>query len=408
MARRRSRAAPDRDAGVSDPCQYKDKSDRRRAERSEARRADQVGKGPEAPRKSRNAVSAWRPPAVLPKHVRHCHSQGGRSWWIYTWPRSNPGKKVRIPYACGSWRCDGCRRHEAAVAFARIKEAFDPLDPSGFVFLVLTIDRNGFFGGRKWRSADEAFRELGDIAQSLLYRLRSWIARPARRGGLGGVSFKNQWVGVVEAHRSGWPHYNLVIYAPDLARHLRTTAPTRPEGHADSCRCRDCRESILVSGDLRKLVLAAGFGAQSTAEPIHGTKEAVAGYIVKLAGHAEEGAHAFAGEVAKITQVPMNAPERFRRLRSGKGFLPPRRINPEVTGTLVRRQVESNGTVTVMPLHRVPTESVAEIVSCCHIEEEVAHAELRMNAIAKRLGLPLRWGGSHSALQHGQLRWRVL
>lgn len=44
------------------------------------------------------------------------------------------------------------------------------------------------------------------------------------------------------------------------------------------------------------------------------------------------------GEIAKITQAPLNAPIRFRRLRSGKGFLPPRHHDETITGVLIRRR----------------------------------------------------------------------
>ncbi len=60
---------------------------------------------------------------------------------------------------------------------------------------------------------------------------------------------------------------------------------------------------------------------------------------MKLAGLHD----ASVGELAKVTQIPSNAPERFRRLRTGKGFLPPRVCNPEVTGVLVRRRRSAEG-----------------------------------------------------------------
>jgi hypothetical protein len=61
--------------------------------------------------------------------------------------------------------------------------------------------------------------------------------------------------------------------------------------------------------------------------------------LVKLAGHHDDSV----GELAKITQTPTNAPVRFRRLRSGRGFLPPRHHDPSVTGVLVRRRRAATG-----------------------------------------------------------------
>jgi hypothetical protein len=339
------------------------------------------------------------PPIVLPKHVRHCYSNGARDWWIFTWNRKEPGKKTRVPYNCESWRCEHCKRQEAAVTFARIKEACTPLDAGGFSYWVLTLDRDGFFSGKPWPDSTTAYRQLGKLAQSFLYRLRRWTVRmgwftwamkpaPRRRGGIAWVkvsTLQRAWVSVVESHRSGWPHLNLVIHHQELAEFLEENAPERPGGHSDKCRCRDCREAVLLRGELRELATASGWGVQSTAERAR-SSEALAGYIVKLAGMADEGVSKFTGEVAKITQRPMTAPERFRRLRSGKGFLPPRRFNPEVTGTLVRRTREPDGTVLVLPLHKVAPEYEPHVVACCYVEEQIAHAELQSDALKEVIG----------------------
>lgn len=298
-----------------------------------------------------------RPVAVRPRHVDACqHSPVARERWaIWTWQRSNGEQQTRIPYSCNSWRCDVCRRHEAAVTFARIKEATGPLDPDGWVFLVLTLDREGYYTGDPWADVTEAYRALGSMCRATLQRIgRLWgpefktqgKKRPRTVRRLG-----NRWVSVVEAHRSGWPHLNLLVWCPELAAQLRAEHAERlndPEiadavGEAQAAwrerrqppaRTRDvARRAVLVSGALRELAEECGWGRQSTAEAAR-SSEAVAGYVVKLAGHHD----ASVGELAKITQAPLNAPERFRRLRSGKGFLPPRRSNPAVTGCLVRRR----------------------------------------------------------------------
>lgn len=263
---------------------------------------------------------------VLPRHVRACqHSQfGHEKWFVWTWKRGSPAIKTRVPYCCNSWRCEVCRRHEAAVTFARIKEATrrEGYHPSGWVFLVLTLDRDGYYSGKAWVDTDTAYRELSRMSRNFLARLRR-----AFNGEPG-----SSWVAVVEAHRSGWPHMNLLLYAPELARELEELRVARIEAGATE------RESILLGGPVLQAATATGWGTQSTAEVAH-SQDAIAGYIVKLAGEAD----ATNGELAKITQAPTNAPQRFRRLRSGRGFLPPRRSNPNVTGVLVRRRRSPEG-----------------------------------------------------------------
>ena len=302
-------------------------------------------------------MAVKRPAPVRPRHVDACqHSPVARERWaVWTWQRNNGEQQTRIPYSCNSWRCDVCRRHEAAVTFARIKEATAPLAGDGWVFLVLTLDRDGYYGGTPWQDVNQAYRALGAMCRATLDRIgRLWgpefkttgkkRKRTVRRLG-------NRWVAVVEAHRSGWPHLNLLLWAPELAAQLRGEQAERlndPEIADAVVLARDAwkhgeqvsagtralaRRATVVGGALRDLAEECGWGRQSTAEAAR-SSEAVAGYVVKLAGNHD----ASVGELAKITQAPLCAPERFRRLRSGKGFLPPRRSNPAVTGCLVRRR----------------------------------------------------------------------
>lgn len=254
-------------------------------------------------------------------HVRACAHQRGRfglRWAVHTWKRDNPdGAKLRVPYTCDSWRCPGCRRHEAAVTFARIRDAFEPLAVRDCVFLVLTLDRRGTFTGAPWKDATEAYKAIGGMMRRFLKRLRRRLPSSERWG--------SQWVATVECHKSGWPHVNIVLHCPPLARQLESMGPAhkatkgRPHGRWD------------LRGWLRAQAVECGWGPVGTAEPAR-SRDALAGYITKVAGRADQ---AWA-EVAKLTQLPQNAPERFRRLRSGRRFLPPRNNNPEVTGCLVR------------------------------------------------------------------------
>lgn len=305
-------------------------------------------------------IRVEQPRAVIPRHVAACQFSPfhHERWFVWTWSR-NGSKSVqtRIPYSCNSWRCEVCRRHEAAVTFARIKEASEGLDPSGWCFLVMTLDRDGYYSGNPWEDVSEAYASLGKMTRSLLGRIgRVWgpetaLERSGRSGDLHTVrKLGNRWVGVVEAHRSGWPHMNLLVWCPELAAELRRQRDQRLEdddvanavslardawqrGEPVPARVREkAREATVLGSTLLEPALASGWGTESTAEPAR-SAEAVAGYLMKLLGLHD----ASVGELAKITQAPLNAPERFRRLRSGKGFLPPRRSNPEITGCLVRR-----------------------------------------------------------------------
>lgn len=362
------------------PCQYKDKSSRPFADQREGSRkaaADVAARRSEAAR-------------VVPKHVQHCWNVIHRSEWsVWTWKRDQPGQVTRRPYCCQSWRCTGtayetnaetgerrqvnpCARYEASVTFARIKEAAEPLGGDGWCYFVLTIDREGYYGGRKWPDVTAAFRELGKLQHRFLTRLRGVQKRH------GWTVTKNQWVSVVEAHRSGWPHVNVMVWCPELANELRENrARLTARGRTD-------REAILVGGEVLACAVNAGFGRQSTAEGAR-SRDALIGYITKLAGHDMGQSTA---ELAKITQAPTKAPERFRRLRAGKCFLPPRRKDPNITGTLVRRGRDAWGNPQVYPLHDAKPELRPMIAAVCYLEETEWLTALRVPAQVAALARP--------------------
>jgi len=168
-------------------CRYKDKSTRTEgrptggepegpservepeetAGRSEAEREQ----GRDRPGRRHRRVSRRAFDPVVPRSVKECHSNGGRAWWIYCWKKALPNTKTRVPYQCSSWRCPHCARREAAVTFARIRDATTPLDARGFVFLVLTLDQNGardVEGRPRWANAQKAYSALGGMSEAFL------------------------------------------------------------------------------------------------------------------------------------------------------------------------------------------------------------------------------------------------
>jgi hypothetical protein len=75
----------------------------------------------------------------------------------------------------------------------------------------------------------------------------------------------------------------------------------------------------------------------------------------------------------------MAAPERFRRLRSGKGFLPPRYSDPNVTGCLVRRRRAVEGDWQICAINRPKDPAQEEPI------ERAARAELALIDEEERL-----------------------
>lgn len=134
-----------------------------------------------------------------------------------------------------------------------------------------------------------------------------------------------KFVTVVEQHRDGVPHMNVIVHSPALAQHLRE----HPPNAADVAAKRGPRW-------FRDLVAHVGWGPLASIGHAIGKHE-LASYVGKTgAGSAP---HPTAvGEVVKLSQLPVMAPRRMRRLRSTKGWLPPARrpTHPDWTGKMVQ------------------------------------------------------------------------
>lgn len=264
--------------------------------------------------------------------------------------------------------------------FARIAKAAEPLSPDGWCFFVLTLDRNGTYSGEKiWENAQAAYKDLSRLRGRFFANLRRWQSR------MGWRATKGEWVSTTEAHRAktgGWPHLNILIWSPEMAEFLRNERAEREKEGISG------RDAIAVTCELLDLIERAGFGVMSTAESAR-SADAVAGYITKIAGKADQ----TTGEITKLTQLPFNMPFRFRRLASGVGFLPPRAKNPDVTGALVRRQRAGiGGGIDVLPIFRLTKPDLIAISErACALEERIFMDELeamvRCSKLYKKYGI---------------------
>lgn len=344
---------------------------------------------------------------VIPKHVAACqHSPfPGARWFVQTWRKTDPSVMHRIAYSCGSWRCPGCRRHEGAVTFRRITDALATKEASGWCYFVLTIDREGFFSGKKWLDVNDAYAALGTMSQAFLRRIGAkwgpetrYVTRRKKGVPVGERAVRtvgNAWISVVEAHRSGWPHLNLMVWCPELAEKLQREQEDileDPEIADAVALLRDARENkepcpehyrglarkaVLLRGDVQTMAKVSGWGVQSTGERARDV-EALASYSVKLCGLHDESVGKLSAEIAKLTQLPENAPERFRRLRSGRHFLLPRHKNEEITGCLLRRERSEEGDWEVLRVN--PPKDPAQlpaIEAAIRVENALIDAELR-------------------------------
>ena len=135
----------------------------------------------------------WR----FPERVRLCESGRVRARWRDRLTQ----EEFETPLRCRSFRCRRCGHRRGLDDAADIRAVLDAWGREGLhaAFAVLTFPRKRFRGGLAGRM--QCWETLPRAWNRLRHRLR-------RRGLLG------PYFTVMEAHRDGWPHVNLVIAGP--------------------------------------------------------------------------------------------------------------------------------------------------------------------------------------------------
>jgi len=210
--------------------------------------------------------------------VRAC--EDGR--WTLRLVDKQTGEIVCVRFRCLSWRHAGiCRFIRSMRDSARIKVGLENLGYP-LAYLVFTFDPG------EWEDAVAAFTGLLPVWKRLHARIsHEWGA--------------TRYVAMVESHRSGWPHLN-VVCSGGLAQGLGRGWDVKPE--------------------LERMAVGAGFGRICYAQPVQ-NDEGLSRYLGKISM-----------EIGKSSQVPLLAPAGFRRLRASKGLLPARRSSGLWTGAL--------------------------------------------------------------------------
>lgn len=193
--------------------------------------------------------------------------------------KSSDQKVLILPFRCRSWRHEGeCQRFKGAQDFVRVSEGILSRGDR-WVYLVLTFDQ----------------RHETSEWDCYIAGLRRWQKLNQRLGrAYGRIEYVQTW----EAHRSGFPHVNVVIRNDEIWKLC--------EGSG----WRSWRQSLIAEA------VECGFGRVAHVEPLRpDTGLGMAGYLTKLSRE-------LTGAGVK-NQVPVNAPPHFRRIRASQGLLPP-------------------------------------------------------------------------------------
>lgn len=196
---------------------------------------------------------------------------------LVVWPHEDPDSRMSVPFKCRSWRHTGaCQRWKGSQDFVRCRDAILSRGPH-WVYVVLTFNQRNFknpfqaytAGGRQWQK----------VGQRLVYSY-------------GAIDYLQTW----EAHKSGFPHVNVAIHNETIWQLC--------EGDG----WRSWRQ------ELKRVVVSCGFGYVLHVEPLRsGMALDLAGYLTKLSRE-------LTGAGIK-SQVPVNAPAHFRRIRASRGLL---------------------------------------------------------------------------------------
>lgn len=289
-----------------------------------------------------------RPDVWQSRYIHECHHQ---TRWVVTWPVGQPQNRSYRRACCYSWRHRGeCQSARFCEDRDRIALALKRYDPDDLVYLVATYDPKQWDAGgfRPSRALDPEKRARVNHAQiSKMFRglYESWgqfymgkaIRSTGRRTGIRDQMECSGYVGTAEVQSRGWPHLNVILVAPGLAKRVREVtakiAARMPSWDLYDAWTPKQRRSMLlklVAEEVCPTLRDSGFGRCSL-EPVQNAG-ALAAYIAKLALNEELPAdtvqrdpdsNVISAEFAKMTQVPYRAPKGFRRLRSSRGFLPP-------------------------------------------------------------------------------------
>ena len=142
----------------------------------------------------------------------------------------------------------------------------------------------------------EQYRQQGPMFE----RFRKRISRLLEKKGM--LPLGNRWISVVESHASGHPHMNVMIQGEGICSLLKSEQKTEEPSKSG-------KTFHLLHGEIAAIARACGFGRVSG--DIQGCIKNALAYVLKTAK-----------EMNKLLQLPMVAEKRFRRYRSGKGFLP--------------------------------------------------------------------------------------
>lgn len=194
-------------------------------------------------------------------------------------------------------------------------------NPAHVMFVTLTFDRTHHVSAAPaWRHARACWKRFRD---SLVYELGCGVGRSK-------VKARLVYVQVWEQHESGWPHLHALLISPELARRVRAKGSYEKPHYKTGAPRPIWR---FVRQTIRPIAVAAGFGPIADLQFVDSRREAMAGYLVKVARELTE--------ATGKDQRPLYAPIHFRRLSSTPSLLESlKKASEEFTGAIVPHSLD--------------------------------------------------------------------
>jgi len=221
-------------------------------------------------------------------------------WTLQTWPKEDPEKLTESPYRCRSWRHTGeCAEWRARNDYARIVAGMATRDY--WCHVVLTY--------HNWQGRDVQVlwrQSLGNWA-----RLRKRIGR---------IYGEYKYIQTWEVTRKGCPHCHMAV----SCQRMHELCERIPQGLDKPARDAIGQHNfVTVMGEHAQ---ACGFGERGYIEAIWG-QEGFVRYLEKLKRELTM--------AASKSQLPLEAPRHFRRIRASVRLIPPPHKDERITGHLV-------------------------------------------------------------------------
>jgi hypothetical protein len=198
------------------------------------------------------------------------------------------GKVSYVRAFCKTWKCPICASYVRAVNYCQVRDTLKQYELSSIFYAVNTVSSTVLTNVLDI-NADESYEYVYKCWKRMYQRIRRHYS-------------DIKMIQTVERQGNKYAHLNNIFVSKQLSEDWIASP-------------------LTVSSWYNKISQEAGFGHMTSFAPVDNV-EGMASYITKISNKGDDGSTVNqSSHITKLTQLPLNAPKGFRRLRSSKGFL---------------------------------------------------------------------------------------